>query len=111
MVDQMRPGSVIVDLAAERGGNCTLTRADEEVDHHGIAILGPTDLASRSATSASQMFSNNVVTLLQHLSGDNAELLLDTDDEITAGTLVARGGTVVHPQVIQAIAQLRGGAQ
>jgi NAD(P) transhydrogenase subunit alpha len=111
MVDEMRPGSVIVDLAAERGGNCALTRADEDVDHRGVTILGPTDLASRSATSASQMFSNNVVTLLQHLTGDNAELLLDTEDEITAGTLVARGGTVVHPQVIQAIAELPGGAQ
>ncbi len=111
MVDQMRPGSVIVDLAAERGGNCTLTQADEEIDHHGVTILGPTDLASRSAASASHMFSNNVVTLLQHLTDENGDLMIDTDDEITAGTLVARGGIVVHPRVIEAIAQLSGDQQ
>jgi NAD(P) transhydrogenase subunit alpha len=108
MVEQMRPGSVIVDLAAERGGNCSLTRADEEVEHRGVTILGPTDLESRSATSASQMFSNNVVTLLKHLTDEAGNLVIDSEDEITAGTLVARAGQVVHPQVVDAIAKLAG---
>ncbi|NNE94844.1 MAG: NAD(P) transhydrogenase subunit alpha [Acidimicrobiales bacterium] len=111
MVDPMRPGSVIVDLAAERGGNCSLTRADDEVVHNGVTVLGPTDLASRSATSASRMYSNNVVTYLTHLTGDNGELVLDVDDEITAGTLVARGGSVVHPNVIDAIARSNRGSE
>jgi NAD(P) transhydrogenase subunit alpha len=108
MVEQMRPGSVIVDLAAERGGNCSLTQADEEVEHRGVTILGPTDLESRSATSASQMFSNNVVTLLKHLTDEAGDLVVDTEDEITAGTLVARAGRVVHPRVVDAIAKLAG---
>ncbi|MFW2383076.1 MAG: NAD(P) transhydrogenase subunit alpha [Acidimicrobiales bacterium] len=111
MVEKMRPGSVIIDLAAERGGNCALTVADEEVDHLGVTILGPTDLASRSATSASQMFSNNVVTLLKHLTDETGALIIDSDDEITAGTLVARGGLVVHPRVVDAIANLTEGTQ
>ncbi len=106
MVERMRPGSVIVDLAAERGGNCTLTRADEVVVHRGVTVLGPTDLPSRAPRTASRMFSNNVVALLTHLTGDDGELRLDTDDEITAGTLVAAGGTIVHPAVADAAARL-----
>ncbi len=97
-VTGMAPGSVIVDLAAERGGNCELTVADEEVDHNGVLVLGPTDLASRAARTSSRMLSNNMVTLLEHLvAGD--ELDLDPDDEITGAMMVARGGAVVHPDV------------
>ncbi len=103
MVEAMKPGSVIVDLAAERGGNCALTIADEVVHHNGIKILGPTDLESRSAATASQLFSNNVVNLLKHLTDDDGELRLDAEDEITAGTLVARNGAVVHPRVVDAL--------
>jgi len=102
MVEAMPRGSVIVDLAAERGGNCELTVADEEVVHQGVTILGPTDLPSRSARNASQMLSNNIVTLLNHLA-PGGELTLDMDDEITAGMLVAAGGRVVHPRVLEAV--------
>lgn len=108
MVEGMKAGSVIVDLAAERGGNCSLTVADSVVDHGGVTILGPTNLASASAGSASQMFSNNVVTFLKHLTADDGALSIDPGDEITAGTLVATGGAIAHPQVIDALAKLSG---
>ena len=98
MVEAMRPGSVIIDLAAERGGNCRMTRPDEEVVHEGVMILGPTDLASRSAGTSSQMFSNNVISLFKHLAPEG-ELVLDFDDEIIAGTIVTHDGAVRHPAV------------
>jgi NAD(P) transhydrogenase subunit alpha len=98
MVEAMGTGSVIVDLAAARGGNCRLTRPDEEVVHHGVIILGPTDLASRAPTTSSQMFANNLVTLLRHLTPDGV-LTIDLDDEITAATVVTMGGEVRHPAV------------
>ena len=98
MVKAMAPGSVIVDLAAERGGNCELTRKDEVVVAHGVTILGPTDLVSRKPHHASQMFSKNVETFLKSLMKDG-ELVLDMEDEVTAGTLLCRGGEVVHPRV------------
>lgn len=81
MVRSMRPGSVIVDLAAESGGNCELTRVGETVEVAGVRILGATDLAATLPLHASQMFSRNVLTLLQHLVHDG-ELRLDPDDEI-----------------------------
>ncbi len=98
MVEAMKPGSIIIDLAAERGGNCRLTVADQEIIHEGVVILGPTDLASRSAATASQMFSNNVISLLKHL-GPDGEIALDFEDEITAGTVVTHDGKVRHPAV------------
>jgi NAD(P) transhydrogenase subunit alpha len=102
MVEAMRPGSVIVDLAAERGGNCDLTKLDEEVNHNGVLILGPSDMASWSAQSASQMFGNNLVTLIRHLS-DEGELVIDLDDEITSGIVVAKDGEILHPRVRDAL--------
>ncbi|MEM7273912.1 MAG: NAD(P) transhydrogenase subunit alpha [Actinomycetota bacterium] len=109
MVEAMGDGSVIIDLAAERGGNCRLTVPDEEITHDGVLILGPTDLASRAAATASQMFSNNVISLLRHLApaGDEADesaLTLDLEDEITDGVVVATGGTVRHPRVAERLA-------
>lgn len=98
MVAGMAPGSVVVDLAAERGGNCELTRADETVVHGGVTILGPTDLASSLPVHASQMFSNNLTSLLKHLTREG-EIVLDLDDEITRDTVVARSGEVLHPAV------------
>jgi len=100
MVRSMAPGSVIVDLAAERGGNCELTKADETVAVHGVTILGPTNLPSTVPYHASQMYSRNVATLLLHLVKEG-KLHIDPQDEITAGTLVSQGGQVVHPQVKQ----------
>ena len=99
MVAGMAPGSVVVDLAAERGGNCELTKGDEAVaSANGVTILGPTNLASTVPYHASQMYAKNISTLLLHLVKDGS-LALDLDDEITAGTLVSHEGRVVHPRV------------
>ena len=98
MVHKMAPGSVIVDLAAERGGNCELTKADEEVDVNGVTILGPTNIVAGAPFHASQMYGKNVVTLLAHLIKDG-ELILDMDDEITKGVVMTKGGEVVHARV------------
>ncbi len=99
MVEAMRPGSVIVDVAAPTGGNCELTRADETVVHAGVSILGPTDLASRAAYDASSMYARNLMALLGRLAGDGGELALDFDDEIVAGSCITHDGHVVHPVV------------
>ena len=85
----MRPGSVIVDLAAEAGGNCELTSPGEEVADGGVSIVGLTNLPSTMPQHASQLYSRNVSALLQHLA-PNGELNLDFDDEITAGACVTR---------------------
>ncbi len=103
-VEGMQPGSLIVDLAAARGGNCALTRADEEVVHHGVVVLGPTQLESGSARTASRMFANNLLSLIGHLADDDGRLVIDPDDEITGAMLVASGGEVVHPAVKEALA-------
>ena len=103
MVEAMSPGSVIVDLAAERGGNCELTRPDELVVHRDVAIVGPSNPPAMVPFHASQMYSKNIVTFLSHLlgkTGAQADALpLDTADEITRETLLTRGGDVVHPRV------------
>ena len=107
MIDAMRPGSLVMDLSIQRGGNCTLTRADEEVDHRGVTILGPTDLASGSPVTASRMFAANMVNLVRHLIVDDA-LVTDPDDEIASSMLVTTGGTVVHPDVRRALEDTDG---
>jgi len=88
-IETMRPGSVIVDLAAEAGGNADLTRADEEVTHNGVTILGPTNLPSSMPYHASQLYARNVTALVSHLAPEG-ELKLDFEDEITAGACVTR---------------------
>jgi len=94
MVKQMKPGAVIVDLAAERGGNCELTRLNETVVEHGVTILGPENIPSTVATHASQMFGRNIENLLQHLLNDDNQLVLDFEDPIVADTVVAHKGDV-----------------
>ncbi|CAN5864981.1 Re/Si-specific NAD(P)(+) transhydrogenase subunit alpha [soil metagenome] len=98
MVDDMRAGAIIMDLAADSGGNCPLTRADEEVRHGNVLILGPTDLAAGMPIHASQMYSRNVEALVQHIVKDGA-LQLDTADEIVRECLVTADGEIVHPRV------------
>ncbi len=98
MVRDMKPGSVIVDLAAERGGNCELTKADETVVEHGVTVLGPTNLPSTVPFHASQMFGRNMATFLAHLIEDG-KLEPDREDEITRETMVTHGGEVVQPRV------------
>ena len=113
-VRRMAPGSVVVDLAAERGGNCELTRAGEtHVTDNGVTILGPLNLASEVPYHASQMYAKNVATLLLHLV-KGGQLNLDTNDEIARETLVTRDGQVVHPRVAALMAnqvgRIEGGA-
>ncbi|MEE8440570.1 MAG: Re/Si-specific NAD(P)(+) transhydrogenase subunit alpha [Spirochaetia bacterium] len=93
MVKQMAPGSVIVDLAAERGGNCELTEAGKTVQKYGVTILGPENIPSALAFNASQLYSKNITTFLLSLISDG-RLKLDIEDEIVAATLVTREGTV-----------------
>jgi NAD(P) transhydrogenase subunit alpha len=102
MIRGMAPGSVIVDLAAERGGNCELTRPDEVVVERGVTILGPTNLPSTVPYHASQMYAKNITTFLLHLVKEGA-VKLDLSDEITRDTLVAQGGEVVNPRVRTAL--------
>jgi len=98
MVAGMAPGSVIVDLAAERGGNCELTKADERIVEHGVTILGPTNLPAETPYHASQMYAKNASTFLLLLVKDG-RIELDLEDEILRETLVARDGEVVHARV------------
>jgi NAD(P) transhydrogenase subunit alpha len=100
MVRQMSVGSVIVDLAAERGGNCELTRPGQTVTEGGVTILGPLNLAADVPAHASQMYAKNVSSFLTYLAKDGA-LDLDRSDEIVSSTLVAEGGAVVHPRVLE----------
>jgi NAD(P) transhydrogenase subunit alpha len=99
MVRGMQPGSAIVDLAAERGGNCELTRADEVVVEGGVTILGPTNLPSTVPYHASQMYAKNITTFLLHLANKEGQMNWDLTDEITRETLVTHKGEVVHERV------------
>jgi len=98
MVGSMAPGSVIVDLAAERGGNCELTRPGQIVVEHGVTIIGQINLASSVPYHASQMYARNVAAFVQHLFG-GGKTELNMDDEITRETLITRGGEVVNARV------------
>jgi NAD(P) transhydrogenase subunit alpha len=98
MVHAMAPGSVIVDLAAERGGNCELTKAGETVIEQGVSILGPVNLPASVPHYASQMYARNIVTFLKNMV-KNGQLNIDTNDEIVRETLLARDGDVVNPRV------------
>jgi len=102
MVAGMQPGSVIVDLAAERGGNCELTRPGETVVANGVSILGPVNLPSTVPTTASQLYAKNIVTFLLHVVKDG-KIRLDQDDEIVRETLVCHGGRVSHPKIQEAL--------
>jgi len=99
MVKAMKPGSVIVDLAAERGGNCDLTEQGKTVVAHGVTILGPENVPSELAYHASQMYGKNMQTLLELILDDEGNLSLDFNDEIVAGTVVAHQGDVPHPHM------------
>src|SRR4030088_113301 len=98
MVAGMAPGSVLVDLAAERGGNCELTRAGEKIIEHGVTLIGWFNLASTVPYHASQMYARNVSAFLLHLVKDD-KLQLNTYDEIIRETLLTQGGEVVNPRL------------
>jgi H+-translocating NAD(P) transhydrogenase subunit alpha len=99
MASALAPGSVIVDVAAERGGNCELTRPGETVVHQGITILGPLNLASTAPFHASQMYSSNIVSFLKLMLTKDGSLQLNREDEIIRETLVTYGKEIVHARV------------
>jgi NAD(P) transhydrogenase subunit alpha len=96
MVDSMKPGSIVVDLAAEQGGNCGYTEPDRAVEFGGVTILGYTDLTSRLATQASQLFGTNLVNLLSDMTTDG-ECIIDLEDEVVRKSLILRDGVVTWP--------------
>ena len=100
MVEAMQPGSVIVDLAAERGGNCELSKADETVQEYGVTVLGPTNLPATLPHHASQLYAKNISTLLLHLMKDG-KLEWNLEDEITKGCLVASDGKVTNARIAE----------
>ena len=111
MVESMKPGSVIVDLAAESGGNCELTEAGETVEHEGVRIVGPVNLPSTMPIHASQLYSRNMYNLIGHITEDRSEdkdekdlhLVLDFEDEITGETCIAHGGEIRHGPTREAL--------
>jgi NAD(P) transhydrogenase subunit alpha len=111
MVESMKPGSVIVDLAAESGGNCELTEAGETVEHVGVKIVGPTNLPSTMPIHASQLYSRNMYNLIGHITEDHSEdkdekdlhLELDFEDEIIGETCIAHGGEIRHEPTREAL--------
>lgn len=103
-VKSMKTGSVIVDLAAEMGGNCELTEKDKNVVKHGVLIIGHSNLPSTMSYHASQMFSKNVERFLFHLADENG-FKMDMNDEITRGSLVTRDGEIVHAMTKKLIAE------
>ncbi len=109
MASALVPGSVIVDVAAERGGNCELTRPGETVAHQGITILGPLNLASSAPFHASQMYSSNVTSFLKLMLGKDGVFKINRDDEIIRETLVTHGNEVVHPRVSELMAPAPAG--
>jgi NAD(P) transhydrogenase subunit alpha len=102
MVKTMRPGSVIVDLAAEAGGNCELTEPGKEVVKEGVLIIGLTNLPATMPGSSTQMFSKNIQTLVKHLV-PKGELVLNFEDEITRGATITHDGKVVHEATAKAL--------
>jgi NAD(P) transhydrogenase subunit alpha len=100
MVESMKPGAVIMDLAAERGGNCELTRPGETVDHNGVRIVGPVNLPGTVPVNASNLYAKNLFTFIETMIDKKEKTLaINWSDEIVTGTLVAKGGEIVHPSL------------
>lgn len=98
MVEDMSPGSVIVDLAAEQGGNCEVTEADKIVDHNGVKVIGPLNLTSSLAYHASKLYSKNILSLLSILI-DEGKLTMNFDDEIILNTTITHAGEIIAPML------------
>lgn len=100
MVESMKPGAVIVDLAAERGGNCELTQPDKVIEHKGVSIAGPINLAGEVPVNASSLYAKNLLAFLETMIDKKEKALkVNWDDEIIKGTLVAKDGRIVHPSL------------
>jgi proton-translocating NAD(P)+ transhydrogenase subunit alpha len=110
MTAAMKPGAVVVDLAAEQGGNCELTRAGEDVVENGVLVLGPINLPATVPSDASRMYARNVLTLVEHL-WDGERVVIDAADEITGPALLTQGGEIRNERVIEELrAERAGGA-
>jgi NAD(P) transhydrogenase subunit alpha len=103
MVEAMKPGSVVVDLAIEQGGNCELSRAETTVEHHGVKILAPRNLAASLATDASTLYARNLLSLLQLMVKDGA-VSVNLEDEVIAGTLLTHAGDIRHAATAERLA-------
>ncbi len=100
MVERMRTGSVIVDLAVETGGNCPLSELDKVVVKHGVTLVGHSNMPSRLATDATAMYARNVLNFIMPMvDAESGELAIDWEDEIVQGTLITRDGEIVHPDL------------
>jgi NAD(P) transhydrogenase subunit alpha len=100
MVESMKPGSIIVDLAAERGGNCELTMPGETVEHNGVIIIGPINLPGQVPGNASALYARNLYTFVETMIDKEAGALkINWDDEIIKGTAITRDGQIVHPSL------------
>jgi NAD(P) transhydrogenase subunit alpha len=102
MAENLAPGAVVIDLAAEKGGNCAVTEPGRTIDYRGVTVIGPVNLPSEVPFHASQMYSKNVSAFVTQLLKDG-QLQLNLEDEIVKGTLVAHGGQLVHPAVLKAL--------
>ncbi len=109
-VEGMKPGSVIIDLAGEAGGNCELTEPGETVVRHDVKIVSPLNLPASMAEHSSQLFARNVLALLELFVGEDGALSLDFDDEIVKGACIVRDGEIVHPGAKAAVEAAGGGA-
>jgi NAD(P) transhydrogenase subunit alpha len=99
MVETMKPGSIIVDLAVEQGGNCPLSRPGEVIDHHGVKIVGHANVPGRIAIDASALYARNLLAFLTPLIDKATKALkIDWNDQIVTGTALTRDGRIIHPQ-------------
>ncbi|MFM1815722.1 MAG: hypothetical protein RLZ98_2417 [Pseudomonadota bacterium] len=102
MVESMKPGAVIIDLAAERGGNCELTKPGETVDVGGVRIAGPINLPGTVPVNASALYAKNLLNFLDPMFDKKEKVLaVNWEDETVTGTLIAKDGKIVHPQIVQ----------
>jgi NAD(P) transhydrogenase subunit alpha len=102
MVEAMKPGAVVVDLAVSQGGNCELSQPGAEVRHGGVLILGPSNLAAETPLDASQLYSRNVWALLKSQVKDKS-FVFDPADEVMAGTTLAHAGQICHAPTLAAL--------
>ncbi len=102
MVEAMKPGSVVVDLAAEQGGNCELTKPGEEIEHGGVKIIGPVNLPSTLSIHASQMYAKNISTIVDYIVKDG-KVSLDFDDEIIKSACITHEGKVINERLMEIV--------
>lgn len=100
-VEMMRPGSVIVDIAADNGGNCSLTKPGKTITHRGVIIHGPLNVASQTAMHASQMYAKNLFNFMRLVIDDNSEYVPNFEDEIVIGALLTKDGEIMHEETLE----------